>query len=231
MATLLTIMAVCAAASILAKIWVKMAWAYYSNQYPSNQEITGRKAAIEILDNSPAGICCAIQQEKDSNCFYHKDDTIALTPEVYNGSSILAICVAAHEAGHALQFLKRDTPLIKLKLFSNATSPMVIVSAVAVVLYLLLKTDTWLLIATLCVVAALATRLVLLPIEFGASRIALCELSNTGCYKEIELRKMRRMLCACAFTYVAGVLDVLLLIFLLVLAILGSGKKNTSNSK
>ncbi len=231
MATLLTIMAVCAAVSILAKIWVKLAWAYYSNQYPSNQAITGRSAAIEILDNSPAGICCAVRQEKDSNGFYYKDDTIALTPEVYNGSSILAICVAAHEAGHALQFSKRDTPLIKLKLFSNATSFMVVVSAIVVILYLLLKTDTWLLIATLCVITALATRLVLLPIEFGASRIALYELSNTGNYKDDELRKMRRMLRACAFTYIAGVFDVLLLIFLLVLAIAGGGKKNTSRNK
>jgi Zn-dependent membrane protease YugP len=73
---------------------------------------------------------------------------------------------------------------------------------------------------------ALVTRLVLLPIEFGASRIALCELSKTGCYNDTELRKMKRMLRACAFTYVAAVLDVLLLIFLLVLAMLCSGRKD-----
>lgn len=117
MATLLAILTVCAGLSILAKVWVKVAWAYYSNQYPSNKNITGRRAAIKILDNSLAGSCCAVSQEEDSNCFYHKDDTIALTQEVYNGSSILAICVAAHEAGHALQFSQKDTPLIKLKLF------------------------------------------------------------------------------------------------------------------
>lgn len=230
MATILSIMAVCAAVSILAKIWVRLAWAYYSNQYPSNKTITGRRAALEILGNSSKDTCCAVLQEGDSNCFYHKDDAIALTPEVYNGSSILAICVAAHEAGHALQFSEKDTPLIKLKLFSNTTSIMVVVSAIAVVLYLLLKTETWLLIAALCVITALTTRLVLLPIEFGASRIALFELSNIGCYNETELRKMKRMLRACAFTYVAGAFDVLLLIFLLVLAIIGSGKRDKDNN-
>ena len=85
-------------------------------------------------------------------------------------------------------------------------------------------------IAVLCVVTALATRLVLLPIEFGASRIALLELSKTGCYNEIELRKMKRMLRACAFTYVAGVLDVLLLVFLLVLAIMGGEKRKENKN-
>jgi Zn-dependent membrane protease YugP len=146
MGTLLTVLAVCAAVSILAKIWVRIAWAYYSNQYPSNKANTGSRAAIEILDNSLADACSIVLRHSDSNCFDLKDDTIALTPEVYNGRSILAICVAAHEAGHALQFSRRHTPLVNLKLFSNATSFMVVVSAVAVILYLYFRTDIWMLI-------------------------------------------------------------------------------------
>ncbi|NLH01502.1 MAG: zinc metallopeptidase [Clostridiales bacterium] len=226
MGTLLTVLAVCAAVSILAKILVRIAWAYYSNQFPSNKANTGSMAATEILGNSPACARNVVLQHGDSNCFDLKDDTIALTPEVYNGRSVLAICVAAHEAGHALQFSRRHIPLVNLKLFSNATSFMVMVSAIAVILYFYIRTDIWMLIAVLCVAIDLATRLVLLPIEFYASRIALFELSKIGCYNETELRKMKRMLRACAFTYVAAVLDVLLLIFLLVLAMLCSGKKN-----
>jgi len=231
METLLTVLAACAVVSIFAKIWVRIAWTYYSNQYPSNKTNTGRRAAAEILDNSPAGACSVVLQHNDSNCFDPKDDTIALTPEIYSGRSILAICVAAHEAGHALQFSRKHTPLMKLNLFSRATSLMVVVSAIAVILYLYFRTDVWMMIAALCVAIALATRLALLPIEFGASRIALFALSKIGCYNETELRKMKRMLRACAFTYVAAVLDVLLLIFLLVLAMLCSGKKNAPRNK
>ena len=41
-------------------------------------------------------------------------------------------------------------------------------------------------IATLCVVTALMTRIALLPIEYGTRNIALLELSNIGCYNETD---------------------------------------------
>jgi len=153
---------------------------------------------------------------------------IALSPEVFSGNSILSICVAAHEAGHALQFARGVTPLTKLKSFSAATNFVVVVSTIAILLALFLNSEVWILIAALCIVTALMTRIALLPIEYGASNIALLELSNIGCYNEAELRKMKHMLRACAFTYVASVFDLLLLIILVVLAVLGGREKTKS---
>jgi Zn-dependent membrane protease YugP len=218
-------MALCVVVSVFSKIWVKVAWAYYSKRYPFQRQNTGEKTARLILKRGMMEAECSVRQQEDSNWFRHSDDTIALTPEVFSGNSILAICVAAHEAGHALQFARGVTPLTKPKSFSAATNFMVVISAIAVLLALFLNSEVWILVAAICVVTALMTRISLLPIEYGASNIALLELSNIGCYNEAELRKMKHMLRACAFTYVACVFDVLLLIFLLVLAILGSGKK------
>lgn len=228
LSTLLTILAICAGISILVKLWIKLAWAHYSNQYPSNYSFTGKEAACTILANNFVGTCCSILQG-NNNCFYNEEENIVLSEEVYYGNSILAIGVAAHEAGHAIQFSQKNTPLKRLHFFSKSTGFMVIVSAIAVVAYIILKTETWLYVAAICTAAALATRLALLPIEFGASNLALLELSKLRIYTDNELRKIKRMLRACAYTYIAGVLDVLLLVFLLVLTILGSGKKNAQS--
>ena len=219
-------MALCVVVSAISKIWVKVSWTYYSNRYPLNQYITGEKAAKRVLKSGLIETKCAVWEKENSNWFRHSDNLIALSPEVFSGNSILSICVAAHEAGHALQFARGVTPLTKLKSFSTATNFMVIVSAIAVLLALFLNAEVWILVAALFVVTALMTRISLLPIEYGASNIALLELSNIGCYNDTELRKMKHMLRACAFTYVASVFDVLLLIVLVIFAILASGKKD-----
>lgn len=226
MSDILVLIVVCVAISLIAKIWVKIAWAYYASCYPSVGDMNGEQTVKDILNNASAYSKCIVNVQEKSNYFDYRRNEIVLTPDVIEGTSILSIAISAHEAAHALQFLNGQQFAAKLKSISNSTNIFVIVSVIAIVLALLINTSIWIAVAAVCVIVALLTRIALLPIEYGASKRALFELSELGGYTDNDLRKINRMLHACAFTYVASVFDVLLLIIILTLAILGSGKKN-----
>jgi Zn-dependent membrane protease YugP len=128
-----------------------------------------------------------------------------LSPEVYSGTSVASIGVAAHETGHALQHRLGYGPLLLRNAIypvaafgSNAAFPLVLLGLL-MGLPGLLDLGIWLF------VGALAFQIVTLPVEFNASRRALRLLTTGGYVTEREESGVRSVLGAAALTYVAAV--------------------------
>ncbi len=147
------------------------------------------------------------------------DKAVRLTPPNYDGRSITAVAVAAHEVSHALQDADGNRLLhLRLKLARTAQTIEVvaaIVLATAPVLMALVRSPALLILQVAIVAVLMASRLVVhlltLPVEFDASfRRALPILQRGGYLEEGDLPAARTVLRAAALTYVAAALVTLL---------------------
>jgi Zn-dependent membrane protease YugP len=129
---------------------------------------------------------------------------LRLSSEVYNGTSVASLGVAAHETGHALQHYNGYIPLaIRNSLFPIASfgSQM---AWFLVLLGLVMNALNLVDIGIILYIAAVLFQVVTLPVEFNASSRAI-ELLETGGYiTREEVRPTRRVLSAAALTYIAA---------------------------
>lgn len=130
---------------------------------------------------------------------------LRLSESVYHSTSVAAVGVAAHEAGHALQHAQNYIPLgIRNNIYpianfgSQAAFPLFFIG-------LIFNTPTLMTVGIWFFVAALIFQLITLPVEFNASNRALKLLTNGGYITETELPKTKAVLSAAALTYVAAV--------------------------
>lgn len=130
---------------------------------------------------------------------------LRLSQPVYSSTSVAALGVAAHETGHAVQHAQNYIPLgIRNNLFpiasfgSQAAFPLFFIG-LFLSLPILMDIGIWFFIA------ALAFQVVMLPVEFNASRRAMAMLAEAGFLTQEERPKAREVLSAAALTYVAAV--------------------------
>ncbi len=167
--------------------------------------MTGAEAARKILDDN--GLYNIGVEHISGNLNDHFDprsNVIRLSDATYSDSSVAAIGVAAHEAGHAVQHAVGYVP-IKVR---NAIVPVVNISTqLSMPLFFIGLLLNMMGLATVGVVlfsAALVFQLVTLPVEFDASHRALKILSASGMLSESEVGGARKVLGAAAMTYVAA---------------------------
>lgn len=142
--------------------------------------------------------------------------TLRLSPDVYQGTSVAAAGVAAHEVGHAIQhaqgyaFLRMRSSLVPvLTLTSNLAMPAILIG------FLLMSAGQALGQPVLYLGLALFSvmvlfQLVTLPVEFDASRRALAAIESGQLVTPDELVGARKVLSAAAVTYVAAALTAVL---------------------
>lgn len=156
----------------------------------------------------------------------HYDPTkkvVRLSEDIYSGTSIASVSVAAHECGHAIQDKVGYTPMrIRSKLvpvvnFSTKIGYIVIMLGLALGILKLAN------IGIILLSTMLMFQIVTLPVEFDASRRGKKELADLNILDSSEQKGSARMLKAAAFTYVASVLTTLLQILRFVVLI--SGRK------
>jgi Zn-dependent membrane protease YugP len=199
------------AITLLCQLWVKAAYAKYS-QIGNREGITGAEAAQVILRS--AGID-DVQVEQVSGWlsdhYSPKEKVLRLSPQNYSGSSIAAVGIAAHEAGHAIQHARRYAPLVirnvAVPLASLGSSIGYFVCAIGFVMAMSSGRDPLnaITITGLLLLAAVVFfQLVNLPVEFDASRRALQVLPETGILTAEETQGARAVLSAAAMTYVAA---------------------------
>lgn len=203
-------------------------WAQYRVQSTFNKYsristragITGAEAARMVLRAN--GVSAVDIRETPGNLTDHFDprnNTIFLSSAVYNSTSAAAVGVAAHEAGHAVQYAKDYAPM-KLRaaiipatqLGSNLALPLVLIG-------LLLSISPLAYLGVIAFAASTVFQLVTLPVEFNASRRAMEAIGNSGYFGTDEASGARRVLTAAALTYVAALavsIANLLRLFLLV---------------
>lgn len=136
-----------------------------------------------------------------------KTNTIRLSETVFAVNSIAAVGVAAHEAGHAVQYAKGYTP-IKLRsailplcnIGSNLSVPLILLGLVFSFSFLI---DLGIIFFILAIIFQLIT----LPVEFNASNRAMHAIeSNFILTDEIDRKGAKKVLSAAAMTYIAAVI-------------------------
>ncbi|MFP4068937.1 MAG: zinc metallopeptidase [Opitutales bacterium] len=189
-----------------AQMKVKSAYGKYV-QVPSRGRITGREAARAVMES--AGIHDVEIVECHGTLTDHYDPTnkrLALSRDNYRGSSLAALGVAAHEAGHAIQHKQQYAPLnlrmalVPITGFASQLLPIVMVGGfffggfgplllnLGIAIYLILT----------------VFQLVTLPVEFDASKRAKAQLVGLGILDRDELPGVNKTLDAAAYTYVAA---------------------------
>lgn len=145
------------------------------------------------------------------------DETLKLSDGVYASSSIAALGIAAHEAGHAMQKHENYAPLM----LRTAIVPAVnICSGLSTPLFFLGLLMSWEPLLTLGIIlfaASTVFALVTLPVEFNASNRAVAMLTEGGYVSREEERGVRKVLNAAALTYVAAAVTSLLSLLRLVM--------------
>lgn len=136
---------------------------------------------------------------------------LRLSEEVYYGTSITSVAVAAHECGHALQHAYGYAPLT----IRGAIVPVVnFASSLSWILIFVglffSGNNTMLQLGILMFSATVIFQLVTLPVEFNASSRALVQLQDLGIVDSGEARDSRKVLSAAAMTYVAAALTAIL---------------------
>lgn len=191
--------------SLIASFGVKRTFAKYS-EVKNARGMTGRDAARQILDRNGLGNVNIEHVAGDlTDHFDPKANVIRLSDATYNSTSVAAIGVAAHEAGHAVQHAVGYKP-IKMR---NSIVPFVnIGSSLSMPLFfigLLMGLEQLAFLGVILFSAVLVFQLVTLPVEFNASSRALEILDSTGMLSVTEVKQAGKVLKAAAMTYVAAV--------------------------
>ncbi|MFH0803133.1 MAG: zinc metallopeptidase [bacterium] len=210
--------------AILLSLWASFRVNSVFKKYarvPVSSRMTGARVAEEILRRAGIGSVgadgggLAVQEGGGFLGDYYDPvkKKINLSSEVFRGTSISSVGVAAHESGHALQDAAGYAPL---KLRSSLLPLANIGSMGAPFLFMMgfifqsgasrIMMD----IAILLFSAAVLFYLVTLPIEFDASRRAVQVLAAEGFITGEEVRGVREVLSAAAMTYVAAALMAIL---------------------
>lgn len=166
---------------------------------------TGYQVARQILDDhglSSVGVERAAGRLSDH--YDPRSKTVRLSADVYGGTSVAALSVAAHEVGHAVQHAKNYAPLgFRTNLFPIAS----IGSQMAFPLFMagfLFNFDLLMLVGIWFFLAALGFQVITLPVEFNASRRAIGFLEQGSFLNKAEVPKAKAVLNAAALTYVAA---------------------------
>ena len=203
--------------AMLASTGVQRAFNKYA-KVKSYRGYTGADAARKILDGN--GLYHVKIEHISGNLSDHFDpkaNVIRLSDATYADTSVAAIGVAAHEAGHAVQHAVGYAP-IKLR---NAIVPAVnISSGLSMPLFLIGLIFALPAITNLGIIlfsGALVFQVVPLPVEFNASRRAITILNQSAMLEDDELVGAKKVLKAAAMTYVAAVISTALQLLRLVL--------------
>ncbi|MGX4598753.1 zinc metallopeptidase [Faecalimicrobium sp. JNUCC 81] len=180
---------------------------------------SGEQVARKILDsNGLYNVSIEMVRGHLSDHYDPRRKVVRLSQDIYYGTSITSISVAAHECGHAIQHAKGYMPLN----FRSALVPVVNFSSniswLLIALGFIMR-GPFLQIGILLFAASVLFQLVTLPVEFNASNRAVVQLANLGIVDDREKKQSRDVLTAAALTYVAAALtSVLQLLRLLAIA-------------
>ena len=145
------------------------------------------------------------------------NETLNLSDGVYGSTSIAALGIAAHEAGHAMQKHDGYAPLTLRTAIVPAVNVCSMLSTPLFFLGLIMAWEPLLNLGIILFAAFTVFALVTLPVEFNASSRAVNMLVEGGYVSGEEERGVRKVLSAAALTYVAAAVTSLLSLLRLVL--------------
>lgn len=210
---------------------VKSAYERYS-KVPNTAGLTGAQAARRILDTEglqevPIEVTSGVL----SDHYDPRSRKLVLSEGVYNGRSVAAVAVAAHEAGHAMQHqqgyapLKARTAIVPAASIGSKFGFLVLIVGVMIGSL----TIGWIGVALFALATLFA--LITLPVEFNASsraKVALVQAGvvDGGVAGGQESQGVDQVLGAAAWTYVAGFLASLLSLLYWIMLLTGGSRRS-----
>ena len=196
--------------SVYAQIKVSSSFSRYS-KVRSSRGITGAQAAYDVL-RAHGVYDVAIRPCAGSLTDHYdpRDNTIYLSEPVYNAATVAAVGVAAHEAGHAVQYAVGYGPIRVRAAIIPATRFGSQFAFIALMLGIVLYSQPIFLIGIVLFSLSTIFQLVTLPVEFNASARALRTIDENHLLEDDERRGAKKVLTAAALTYVAALLMSLL---------------------
>jgi len=185
----------------------------------SRNGITGAEAASYVMRQ--AGINDVEIKAIHGHLTDHYDPThkrLCLSDENFRGTSLAALGVAAHEAGHAIQhkvgysMLKARMALVPATSFASQILPFAIIGG------FIFHATGLILLGVIAYAILTVFQLITLPVEFDASKRAIVQLDSMGIVDRDELPGVKSTLSAAAWTYVAAFVSSLAWLLYMILA-------------
>ena len=207
--TYLVLILPCMIFSLIASSRVNSTFKKYSSQY-SLRRLTGAEAARRVLAHN--GVSGVRIERVSGNLTDHYDprsNVIRLSDSVYDSTSTAAIGVAAHEAGHAVQYAREYAPIkfraaiIPLTNFGSKLAMPLILAGILLAAFGSFST----ILVDLGIAAfglSFVFQLITLPVEFNASRRAIQAIEEGQLLTAEEQKGAKKTLKAAAMTYVAA---------------------------
>lgn len=211
--------------SFYAQMQVSGSFRRYSS-VNNQRRITGAQAAEAVLRaHGVRNVAIRMCRGHLTDHYDPRENAIYLSESVYHAPTVAAVGVAAHEAGHAVQYAMGYGP-IRLR---NAMIPVTQLgskfSFILLMIGMLLYSQTLFLVGIILFSATTFFQLVTLPVEFNASRRAVCAIEEQMLLEEEELRGTKKVLRAAALTYVAALLMSVLQLLRFVLIFFSRGER------
>ena len=202
---------------ILAFIVVVAAQAKITSAYnkfkrvKSKGNLSGQEVARRILDENGLKDIYIVEIRGELTDHYDPSrKVVRLSHEVFHGTSIASLSVAAHECGHAIQ----DKVGYKMMRIRSALVPFVnfvtYLGYFGLIVSIFAGITGYIKLSILVLCATLLFQLVTLPVELDASKRALAQLKKLSLVDEEEQNSSKQMLQAAALTYVAALASTIL---------------------
>lgn len=197
------------------------------NQVGLSNGLSGREIAQKMLEHHGLYDVQIVQVQGTLSDHYNpQTKTVSLSPEIYQGRSVMAAAVAAHECGHAVQhaeaysMLQLRSQLVPLVQISANLQQYFFLFAFSFFAYM--QNPIFIIIAIALFGITTAFSVVTLPVEFDASNRAMKWLEQSGMARGVEYDGAKDALKWAAMTYVTAALAAITQLLYLVWLFVGS---------
>lgn len=198
------------------QLWAKMILkrhARHRDEIPG----TGGELAQHLIENSKLeGV--SLERTEGGDHYDPITKTVRLSESVYDSKSLTAVVVAAHEVGHAIQDhfayspLRIRTRLVHIAAYTERLGAIFLIGLPFITALTRIPTAGALMLGTglTLLLIPVVVHLVTLPVEFDASFGRALPILALGYVPQEEMPAARKILTACALTYVAASLAAVL---------------------
>ncbi len=205
---------------IFAEFKVKGAYSKYLGK-KSSKDLAGCEVARKILDDAGLEQIHVVEVKGVLTDHYDpKNKVVRLSTDIFHGTSIAAVSVAAHECGHAIQDKDNYSFMRIRSLLIPSVNFITKIGYFASIIGLIFGLFDLAVCGIIVLFATLVFQLVTLPVEFDASKRAKKIIDKLDLATKSEQEGVESMLSAAAFTYVASVINTLLQMLRLLINIL-----------
>lgn len=177
----------------------------------SHSGYTGAQFARKMLnDNGLYDVTITQISGRMSDHYDPRANQVRLSAEVYNGTSIASLGIAAHEVGHAVQHATNYFPLTIRNLVVPVTNFSSSIYMLFIFIGIIMNSFSMIQFGIMLFAVIVIFQVITLPVEFNASRRAIATLGGDGVLDAEELSGAKRVLGAAAMTYVAAMVTAVL---------------------